>query len=176
MRRHSPCGARPNDDLTAMLALWLTSYVAGNIGDTASSAVFRALADPTRRQILYDLRKSPLAAGEIASRFPISGPSVSRHLAVLKSAGLVSERRQANKVIYSLVPDRLANSVGCFLSAVCSDKSARRRPGKKRSKAAEKSAGKGKRKGPAGSLSPARPTGTGSATAGQPTDDLSATV
>ena len=87
--------------------------------DTATAAVFRALADPTRRQILQDLCKGELAAGDIASRFPISGPSISRHLAVLKAAGLITERRQANRVIYSLVPDRLVLSVGLFLSAVC---------------------------------------------------------
>ncbi len=85
--------------------------------DTAS--VFRALADPTRRQILQDLRAGELPAGEIASRFAISGPSISRHLSVLKGAGLVTERRDANRILYSLVEDRLASCVGGFLSAVC---------------------------------------------------------
>lgn len=85
--------------------------------DTAN--VFRALADPTRRQILQDLRAGELAAGEIAARFSISGPSISRHLSVLKGAGLVTERRSANRILYSLVEDRLANCVGGFLSAVC---------------------------------------------------------
>ncbi len=83
------------------------------------SGVFRALADPTRRQILLDLRAGELAAGEIAARFPISGPSISRHLTVLKSAGLVTERREANRIYYSLVEERLAVSVGNFLTAVC---------------------------------------------------------
>ena len=83
------------------------------------SIVFRALADPTRRQILQDLRDGELAAGEIASRFAISGPSVSRHLAVLKAAGLVRDRRDANRILYALVEDRLAVAVGGFLSAVC---------------------------------------------------------
>lgn len=83
------------------------------------TGVFRALADPTRRQILQDLGDGELAAGEIASRFPISGPSISRHLTVLKSAGLVLERREANRIYYSLVEERLAVSVGTFLSAVC---------------------------------------------------------
>jgi DNA-binding transcriptional ArsR family regulator len=83
------------------------------------SGVFRALADPTRRQILQDLRQSELAAGEIAGRFPISGPSISRHLTVLKAAGLVEERREANRIYYSLVEERLAVCVGNFLSAVC---------------------------------------------------------
>jgi DNA-binding transcriptional ArsR family regulator len=81
--------------------------------------VFKALADPTRRQILADLRGGELAAGEIAARFPISGPSVSRHLGILRAAGLVTERRDANRILYSLVPDRLAVCVGSFLSAVC---------------------------------------------------------
>ncbi len=83
------------------------------------AGVFRALADPTRRQILQDLRDGELAAGEIAARFTISGPSISRHLSVLKAAGLVTERRAANRILYSLVADRLAVCVGNFLSAVC---------------------------------------------------------
>jgi DNA-binding transcriptional ArsR family regulator len=83
------------------------------------SSVFRALADPTRRQILQDLRGGERAAGEIAAGFSISGPSISRHLTILKSAGLVTERRQANRIYYSLAEERLAVSVGSFLSAVC---------------------------------------------------------
>ena len=83
------------------------------------ASVFRALADPTRRQILQDLRDGELPAGEIASRFPIKGPSVSRHLAILKAAGLIGERRDGNRILYSLAEDRLALCVGGFLSAVC---------------------------------------------------------
>lgn len=83
------------------------------------AGVFRALADPTRRQILQDLRDGELSAGEIVSRFTISAPSISRHLGVLKTAGLVSERREANRIYYSLIEDRLAVCVGQFLSAVC---------------------------------------------------------
>jgi DNA-binding transcriptional ArsR family regulator len=86
-------------------------------GDDGS--VFRALADPTRRQILQDLRGGELSAGDIAARFPIKGPSVSRHLSILKGAGLISERREANRILYSLAGDRLAVCVGGFLSAVC---------------------------------------------------------
>jgi DNA-binding transcriptional ArsR family regulator len=83
------------------------------------AGVFRALADSTRRQILEELRAGELPAGEIAARFPISAPSVSRHLGVLKTAGLVRERRAANRIIYSLAEDRLALCVSRFLSAVC---------------------------------------------------------
>jgi len=96
-------------------------------GDEVQAGVFRALADPTRRQILQDLRGCELAAGEIASRFSISGPSISRHLGVLKGAGLVRERRDANRIFYSLVEERLALCVGGFLSAVCPDQVALRR-------------------------------------------------
>ncbi len=85
----------------------------------AESNVFRALADPTRRQILEDLRGGEMTAGEIAGRFPISAPSISRHLGVLRSAGLVRDRRDGNRILYSLEEDRLALSVGAFLSAVC---------------------------------------------------------
>src|SRR2546427_2470873 len=91
------------------------------------AGVFRALADPTRRQILQDLRGTELSAGDIASRFSISGPSISRHLGVLKSAGLVRERRDANRIYYSLVEERLALCVGGFLSAVCPEQVVLRR-------------------------------------------------
>lgn len=91
------------------------------------SGVFRALADPTRRQILQDLRSGELTAGDIASRFTISAPSISRHLTVLKSAGLVQERRDANRIYYSLVEDRLALCVGQFLSTVCPEQVVLRR-------------------------------------------------
>jgi DNA-binding transcriptional ArsR family regulator len=91
------------------------------------AGVFRALADPTRRQILQDLRAGELAAGDIGAKFPISGPSVSRHLSVLKAAGLVRERREGNRILYSLVEERLAACVGSFLSAVCPEQIVLRR-------------------------------------------------
>jgi DNA-binding transcriptional ArsR family regulator len=106
------------------------------IGPEAEASVFRALADSTRRQILQELRSGELAAGEIAGRFPISGPSISRHLGVLKGAGLVRERRDANRILYSLVEERLALCVGRFLSAVCPEeflaRGHRRRAGERR--------------------------------------------
>jgi len=88
------------------------------MGDSTSE-IFTALAHPTRRQILQDLKGGELAAGEIAARFTASGPTISRHLSVLRQAGLVVERRDANRILYSLVGDRLALSVGDFLSTVC---------------------------------------------------------
>lgn len=100
-----------------------------------TTVIFRALADPTRRQILQDLREGELTAGDIASRFTITASSVSRHLGVLKSAGLVEERRDANRVFYSLVEDRLALCVGQFLSTVCPEQVVLRQVRKRRGKA-----------------------------------------
>lgn len=64
--------------------------------------VFRALADPTRRQIIELLRAGPLSAGEIAKHFPSSQPTISRHLSVLKNADLISVERQGQYLIYHL--------------------------------------------------------------------------
>ena len=67
-------------------------------GSDPQATVFWELADPTRRQILQDLRDGDLSAGEITRRFSISAPSISRHLSVLKAAGLVTVRRDANRI------------------------------------------------------------------------------
>lgn len=65
-------------------------------------ATIRALADPTRREILRLLRERDLAAGEIASRFDMTAPTVSHHLSVLKQAGLVQAERNGRSVVYSV--------------------------------------------------------------------------
>lgn len=83
------------------------------------AAVFRALADPTRRQILSELKDGELTAGEIVDRFTISGPSISRHLTVLKGAGLVTERRQKNRIYYRAESEQLAVTISDFVSRVC---------------------------------------------------------
>ena len=64
--------------------------------------VSKALADPTRREILMMLRKGDRSAGEIADNFNISKPSISNHLNVLKQADLVGAEKQGQNVIYSL--------------------------------------------------------------------------
>jgi Predicted transcriptional regulators len=71
--------------------------------------IYGALADPTRREILRILREGDLAAGQIASQFEISWPSVSRHLGVLASAGLVEAERQGGRLIYRLTTSVLAD-------------------------------------------------------------------
>jgi DNA-binding transcriptional ArsR family regulator len=63
---------------------------------------FKALADPTRRQILALLRPTDLSAGEIAAQFDMAFASVSHHLQVLREAGLVQSRRDGQFIIYSL--------------------------------------------------------------------------
>jgi DNA-binding transcriptional ArsR family regulator len=63
---------------------------------------YKALADPTRREILRILREDPMPAGAIAAHFEMTWPSVSRHLRVLENAGLVDSCRRGGHVIYGL--------------------------------------------------------------------------
>jgi ArsR family transcriptional regulator, arsenate/arsenite/antimonite-responsive transcriptional repressor len=64
--------------------------------------VFKALADPTRRMILDLLKEQDLTAGDIAEQFEMSKPSISNHLKILKSAGLVIDEKKGQFIIYSL--------------------------------------------------------------------------
>ena len=67
--------------------------------------VLQALADPSRRALLEILRDHPASAGELAEALPIARPGVSRHLRVMREAGLVEVRRDAQRRIYSLRPE-----------------------------------------------------------------------
>ncbi|NHN54841.1 winged helix-turn-helix transcriptional regulator [Calidifontibacter sp. DB0510] len=71
-------------------------------------AVLHALADPSRRTVLAMLRNQPATAGQLAEALPIARPGVSRHLRVLREAGLVEVRQEAQRRIYSLRPEPLA--------------------------------------------------------------------
>ena len=62
----------------------------------------RALSDPTRREIFNLLKGGRMAAGEIAEKFPVTGASVSRHLAVLREAGLIRDSREGKFIYYEL--------------------------------------------------------------------------
>jgi ArsR family transcriptional regulator, repressor of sdpIR and other operons len=66
------------------------------------NAVFKALSDPTRREILRLLSHGEKTAGELAERFDMSKPSMSHHFAVLKDAELISSRRNGQQIWYSL--------------------------------------------------------------------------
>jgi ArsR family transcriptional regulator len=67
-----------------------------------SNAAFRALGDQTRRDILRMLRAGPRTSGEIAARFDSSWPTISRHLAILRHAGLVVAERKGQEIYYEL--------------------------------------------------------------------------
>ncbi len=64
--------------------------------------VFKALADPTRRKILQLLNQGEMNAGDLASHFPISAPSMSHHSNVLRSADLITQRREGQQLFYTL--------------------------------------------------------------------------
>lgn len=64
--------------------------------------VFKAIADPTRREILRLLRHEEMSAGEVAARFDMSKPTMSHHFAVLKAAGLITSRREGQTIWYAL--------------------------------------------------------------------------
>jgi DNA-binding transcriptional ArsR family regulator len=69
---------------------------------SAINLAFKAIADPTRREILRMLRKEEMTAGELAERFEMTKPSMSHHFAVLKAADLVTTRREGQTIWYAL--------------------------------------------------------------------------
>jgi len=69
---------------------------------------FAALGDPTRRAVFERLARGPRAVGEIARGLPVTRPAVSQHLKVLKDAGLVRERREGTRRLYSINPSGVA--------------------------------------------------------------------
>ncbi|WP_345242927.1 autorepressor SdpR family transcription factor [Nibrella saemangeumensis] len=66
------------------------------------NVLFKALNDPTRRQILDLLREADLTAGEIADRFAMTKPSISHHLDLLKQAGLVEATKKGQFILYTI--------------------------------------------------------------------------
>lgn len=79
------------------------------------SDAFKALADPTRREILQLLKDKDLTAGEISSKFTISKPAISKHLDVLKNSELVFCRKEGQYIFYSINTTALQNILGGFL-------------------------------------------------------------
>jgi len=77
--------------------------------------ILKALADPTRRRILELLRAGDMTAGELAEHFDISKPSLSHHLATLRNAGLVTDERHGQNIVYSLNTTVMQDLVGWFM-------------------------------------------------------------
>ena len=82
------------------------------------NAVFKALADPTRRKVLELLRQRPMTAGELADHFPVSRPTMSAHFAVLREADLVDALKIGTTITYqlrlSVLEDALLGFAGLF--------------------------------------------------------------
>jgi len=81
--------------------------------------VFEALASSPRRQILAYLSEAELTTTQLAERFSMSAPAISRHLSILENAGLVSSERQGQFVMYRLNRDNLVNSLTGFAFELC---------------------------------------------------------
>lgn len=81
--------------------------------------VFEALASTPRRKILAYLAEAELTAGEIAARFSMSKPAISKHLAILEAAGLIRSEKHGQFMHYALVRENLANTLNGFVQEVC---------------------------------------------------------
>jgi DNA-binding transcriptional ArsR family regulator len=80
--------------------------------------VFAALASAPRREVLAFLAQTALSTTDLAARFGMSAPAVSRHLAVLQRAGLVAAERQGQRVLYRLNRDALLDALAGFASLI----------------------------------------------------------
>ena len=82
--------------------------------------IFDALASPARRELLRRLAAAERSTGELAAALAVTAPAISRHLSILESAGLVTSRRDGQRVLYALVRDTLMEA----LSALATELSA----------------------------------------------------
>ncbi len=97
----------------------------------SSATTFKALADPTRREILQALNDGEQPAGELAALFDMAAPSVSRHLSIPSAAELIRSRRDGNRILYSLESQPLLETLDDFLSNVCPTQVSRRKRAKR---------------------------------------------
>ena len=81
--------------------------------------VFDALASPARRQMLAYLSEDEMSAGEIAARFQMSKPAISKHLQILENAGLVTSEKRGQFVHYSLADQNMLASLHDMLTTFC---------------------------------------------------------
>ncbi|HOZ27947.1 MAG TPA: metalloregulator ArsR/SmtB family transcription factor [Hyphomonadaceae bacterium] len=109
-------------------------------------AIFEALASLPRRKILAFLSATDLTAGEIASRFAMSKPAISKHLQILENAGLVTATREGQFIRYALVRESLVNTLNSYVQEVCPVSRPLKRESRKLSRGAgrEPKAGKAK--------------------------------
>jgi DNA-binding transcriptional ArsR family regulator len=81
------------------------------------STIFKALSDPTRRQVLQHLQQGPMGAGELADLFDVSKPTMSAHFAVLVAAGLIEPEKQGRTITYRLRLSVLEDALLSFAQA-----------------------------------------------------------
>lgn len=81
--------------------------------------IFSALASVPRRKILAYLAEASLTAGQIAERFDMTKPSLSKHLAILENAGLIRSVRKGQFIHYTLVEENLVNTLNGYIQEVC---------------------------------------------------------
>ncbi len=81
------------------------------------STVFKALSDPTRRQVLQHLQQGPLGAGELADLFDVSKPTMSAHFAVLVAADLIEAEKNGRTITYRLKLSVLEDALLAFAQA-----------------------------------------------------------
>lgn len=89
--------------------------------------IFDALGSTARRKILAYLAEGPLTAGEIAARFEMSQPSISKHLSILEAAGLVWRKREGQFIRYGMEQETLTGTLLGFMQEVCPPSRALRR-------------------------------------------------
>lgn len=85
----------------------------------AMDKIFEALASTPRRKILAYLSETELSAGEIAERFDMTKPSLSKHLKILENAGLITGEKRGQYIFYRIQRDTLAHTLTGFVQAVC---------------------------------------------------------
>ncbi len=98
---------------------------------------FEALASEPRLKILAYLSKATMTAGEIAERFDMAKPSLSKHLSILENAGLIRGVKKGKFIHYSIVSDHIFNSLDGYLQEVCTVRGPLRRESHLKAKAGD---------------------------------------
>ena len=83
------------------------------------NALFKALNDKTRRDILELLKSGDKTAGEIADHFQHTKPTISHHLDLLKQAELLTSEKKGQFIHYSIIQDHIANTLDGYLQEIC---------------------------------------------------------